>query len=285
MRQYVLVTESGSDLSPEIAEQYGIRVLPMYVQMDDDTYADGVISSADMLKRCAAEKIIPRTSAPNPDDFARLYREIREEQPDSVIVHIAYSAKTTCSYQNALLADNGFENIYHVDSEQVSASLGAVVIRTARYIQKNPDVEPEELVSWIKKTGKNTRFNFVIKDMSFLKAGGRCTNAEFLVAQMFGIKPLIEIKNGLLVATKRYRGNMEKVYKKVIEDFLKAGHYDPDEIYFACTPGISEETVDALKQVCHALHFDNVLSSLTGCIITCHGGPESFGIGGLLVTE
>lgn len=282
MKNYVLLTESGSDLSSEMAKEYRIKIVPMCVQINGKIYADGGISSAEMFDSCDKSGVFPTTSAPSIADFESMYRKIRSEAPDSIIMHIGYSAQTTCSYQNAVIADEGFENIYHVDSEHVSAGLGAVVIQVARYLRTHPDVEPAELIDKIKRISKCMKFHFVVQDMRYLKAGGRCSNAQYLVAQILGIKPLIEMKNGLLVAARRYRGKMERVCEKAVEDFFSSADIDTDEIYLGYTHGLPKEVCAKIEAKCYwDYHVKRILWFTAGCIISTHSGPGGFGIGGL----
>lgn len=279
MKQYILLTESGSDLSPEIAKGYGIKIIPMHVQFDGKIYADGDILPEEFFEK---SDLFPTTSAPNPADFELVYRQIREENPDSIIIHIAYSAQTTCSYQNSIIAETGYDNIYHVDCEHVSAGLGAIAIQAARYLKAHPDIEPTELIDEIKKISNHMKFQFVVKNMNYLKAGGRCSNAQYLMAQILDIKPLIEMKNGLLVATKKYRGKMERVSEKMINDFFSSADINTDEIYFVYTHGLSKEIRENIEQKCrHDYHVNRIVWFKAGCIISAHGGPSGLGIGGL----
>lgn len=245
MKHYVLLTESGSDISPELAEEYGIRIVPMYVQFEGKTYADGEISPEQIL---AKKESIPTTSAPNPADFEHIYDQIRRELPNSIIIHIAYSAKTTSSYQNSIIGSIGYEDIYRVDSQQVSGGLGALVISTARYIKKFPDIEPIVLLDKIKELSKRMKFHFAVNDTYYLKAGGRCSNTQYLMTQLLNIKPLIEMQNGLLIATKKYRGKMESVSKKILADFFSSMTISLDEIYFVYSPGLGQESRKKLRK-------------------------------------
>lgn len=285
MNQYVLLTESGSDLSPDLAETYGIKIIPMNVQINGKTYADGDISPSEMFGCCNKSGMLPTTSAPNPTDFALMYRRIRSENPDSIIIHIAYSSQTTTSFQNSVIAEAGYENIYHIDSENVSAGLGAVAIQATRYLKSHPDVDPLELIQRIKEIAKRMKFHFVVQDLHYLKSGGRCSNAQYLTARILGIKPLIEIRNGLLVATRKYRGMMERVCEKVVEDFFNSADIDTDEIYLTYSHGLSQEIRTKIEQRCRAYHVNRILWSAAGCIISAHGGPGAFAIGGLAMED
>jgi DegV family protein with EDD domain len=281
MQKYVLVTESGSDMPEELVNQYGIKVVPMHVQFDGKTYADGEIAAEYMLEHCEKRNIIPSTSASTPFDFEKKYKCIREENPDAVIIHIAYSAKTTCAYQNSIIAQEGFGSIYHVDTGHVSGGLGTVVLKAARYIEKYPDVEPEELVRIIKQISCNIKCHFIPEDLKYIKAGGRCSNAQYLGAKLLSLKPLIEMIDGKLVTTQKFRGKMESVCIKVIRNFFESASIDMNEIYLLVSPGVSEETKRTMEDLVKEYGAKKIQWFYTGCVISTHIGPGGFGIAGM----
>jgi DegV family protein with EDD domain len=283
MKKYVLVTESGSDMPIELVNQYGIKVVPMHVQFAGKSYADGEIPAEFMLKCCEKNNIMPTTSASTPFDFEETYKYIRKENPDAIIIHIAYAAKTTCAYENAILADEGYSGIYHVDTGHVSLGLGTVVIKTARYIEKNLDVEPKELIRKIKQIAFNLKCHFIPEDLKYLKAGGRCSNAQQLAAKLLNLKPLIEMMDGKLLATKKFRGRMESVCKKVVDNFFEAASIDMDEIYIAVSPGVSENTRRTIENLVKEHGAKKIQWFHTGCVISTHMGPGGFGIAGMVL--
>ena len=281
MKKYVLITESGSDMPVELVNQYGIKVVPMHVQFAGKSYADGEIPAEFMLECCEKNNIMPTTSASTPFDFEKTYKCIRKENPDAVIIHIAYAAKTTCAYENAILAEEGYSGIYHVDTGHVSLGLGTVVLRTARYIEKNPDVEPKELLRKIKQIAGNLKCHFIQEDLKYLKAGGRCSNAQQLAAKLLNLKPLIEMMDGKLVATKKFRGRMELVCKKVVDNFFETASIDMNEICIAVSPGVSENTKRIIENLVKEHGAKEIQWFYTGCVISTHMGPGGFGIAGM----
>ena len=281
MKKYVLVTESGSDMPVELVKQYGIKVVPMHVQFAGKSYADGEIAAEYMLECCEKNNIMPTTSASTPFDFEETYKCIREENPDAVIIHIAYAAKTTCSYQNAIIAEEGYSGIYHVDTGHVSLGLGTVVLKAARYIEKNLDVEPKDLVRKIKQIACNLKCHFIPEDLKYLKAGGRCSNAQQLAAKLLSLKPLIEMIDGKLLATKKFRGRMESVCKKVVDNFFENASIDMNEICIAISPGVSENTKRTIENSVKEHGAKKIQWFYTGCVISTHMGPGGFGIAGM----
>ena len=97
MSKIILVAESGSDLTPELAEKYDIRVVPMHVSFEDSTVDDGTFPPEQIVEYYQTTGRLPRTSGSTPDDFNLIFDRIHAEHPDSPIQYLAYSAITTCS--------------------------------------------------------------------------------------------------------------------------------------------------------------------------------------------
>ena len=118
MGKYVIVVESGSDVTPELCERYGIVRVPMHVTIGDETVEDGSIDPLEIYSRCNEFGVMPKTSGCSPADFAHVYDRIHAEQPDATILHLAYSEATTCSHQSSKIAAQGRD---YVDVAPVAA--------------------------------------------------------------------------------------------------------------------------------------------------------------------
>ena len=121
---------------------------------------------------------------------------------------------------------------------------------------------------------------FVPKNLNYLRAGGRCSNATALVGNLFQLHPCIEILDGKLIACKKYRGNMAKLSRTLLREFSDKNALQRDHIYFINTPYMEEDVRIALNEEASALGFEKITWMKTGCVITCHGGPGAFGIVG-----
>lgn len=95
-----------------------------------------------------------------------------------------------------------------------------------------------------------------------------------------GLKPLIEIVNGKLVAGKKYRGTMKNVSKKLVSDFIKQYHLEAEMLYFMFNDGLQQEIKHEVEDVAKELGYLNVLWIRAGGVISTHSGPGGFGICG-----
>jgi DegV family protein with EDD domain len=281
MRKYVIVAESGADLSQAFIEQYGIEVLPMHVSVNHHEYLDGDISVTELVHEYNACGKIPMTSAVNPYQFQKAFEKIHAESPEAIILHIGYSSKTTSSYQNAQIASDGMKNIYHVDSLNVSIGQGFIITRVAKLIETRPDISVEEIISYTSQLALKARFYFVPGDLHYLRAGGRVSNAQFLGATLLRMKPLIEIQDGLLMTKGKYRGSMESISQQMINSYFISYPIDKEEIYLGYVHSISDAIKESMENQVKALGVKKVVWMQAGCVITSHAGPAGFGIAGI----
>ncbi len=176
LKKYVITTESGSDLSKEIIDRYNIQVVPMHVTMADQTYRDGSFDVQKVFDYYEETGNLPKTSGSTPQDNAEVFKQVFDKHPDAYIIHIAYSAVTTVSFNAANIAAQEFKNIYLVDSKHVSIGAAAIVKATAQFIEDNPETSPEEIIAFVEDIRERTHMVFLPKTLLYLKAGGRVSN-------------------------------------------------------------------------------------------------------------
>ena len=278
MTKYVLVAESGSDITPEVAQQYGIYIAPMHVSFGGVSLDDGSFPVTDVFDHYENTGELPRTSGCTPQDFITLFDRIHEKHPEAHIVYLAYSACTTCSYESALIAAKERDYVSSIDTKSVSAAQCLVVTNTARFLAANPDASLDDIKNFVDDQVKRTRMMFIPGGLEFLRAGGRLSNGAYIGAQLLRIKPVVEIIDGKLVATKKLRGSMEKTAAKAVEAFLTEEKMDLDRVGLIRNAGLSQEIQDFAEDRMRRAGFKEIEWIETGCVIASHCGPGSFGV-------
>ncbi|WP_050638350.1 DegV family protein [Candidatus Stoquefichus sp. SB1] len=278
-KKIVILAESGSDLPQELVQKYDIVIVPMHVMFDGHNYDDGTFSVSQIIDYYHQTKKIPTTSATNVGEYMEAYQKIHQKYPQSLILHLCYSAVTTATFQNAHIASEGLDYVCHIDTKFVSGGQSMIILKVAQYIQMHPQVELDDLKAYTYKVIERTHMCFLPHQLDFLKAGGRVSNAAYLGANVLGLKPLIEIIDGKLVATQKYRGrNMKRIYQRMIDDFLLPYDYDLDDIILLYSYGIDEDILQNNKAIIEEMGFQNIYLVQAGGVITTHSGPAGFGI-------
>ena len=280
MKKIILMAETGSDITPELAVQYGIEIVPMHVNFDSETLDDGAFPVEKITEYYNTTRKLPKTSGSTVSDFEKKFDEVHEKWPEAHILYLAYSAVTTCSYQSALIAMEDRDYVTAIDTKQVSVGQGAVVVEVARMLQNNPQMELEQVIDKTKDIIEHAKMCFVPDNLEFLHAGGRVSTAAFLGAQILNLHPCIEILDGKLIATKKYRGRMRKVVGKLIEDYAASYKLKKDELWFVYTIGLAEKVKEAAEDTARECGFKNIRWIQAAGVITTHGGPAAFGLAG-----
>lgn len=280
MRKIILVAETGSDITPELAAQYNIQMVSMHVSFDNETLDDGSFSPEKIIDYYKATGKLPKTSGSMPEDFEKVFDKIHEQWPEAEILYLAYSAVTTCSYQSAKIAAEDRDYVTAVDTKQVSIGQAAVVVEMAKLLQENPDWTVEQAVEAAIAITARAKMCFMPDNLEFLRAGGRVSNVAFLGSKVLRIHPCIEILDGKLVATKKYRGKMVKVAAQLIKDYAELYNLRRDCLWLVKTVGISEEVIASVEEAAKECGFEKLQWIQANGVITTHGGPAAFGLAG-----
>ena len=280
-KNIVIVAESGSDITPEVAEKYGIEIVPMHVSMGDKVRADGTFPVDEICEYYDTTGKLPKTSGSSPEDFNKVFDSIHEKYPEKHILYLAYSSSTTVSYASANIAAEGRDYITMLDTKHVSVGQYAAVTTVAEMLEKNQNITVDEALAYAEKVCKKTRMCFVPNDLEYLKAGGRVSNVVFISGRLLKIHPRIEILDGKLIATKKHRGNLSKIAPQLVYDYAEENKLNRDKLWLIWAIG----TTDAVKKAAYDAAVDCGFKEIewvkTGCVITCHGGPGAFGVVGM----
>ena len=280
MEKIILLVETGADVPAELAKELGIEIVPMHVEMNGVTLDDGTFPVENILDYYKDGHKQPKTSGSTPFDFEAMFDRLQGEHPDAKILYLAYSAVTTCSCQSAIIASEGRENITIIDTKQVSIGQGMIAIELAKMLRAKPEMSFDEVVAAANDMIAQAKMCFLPDNLEFLRAGGRCSNAAAIVGGLLKLKPCIELLDGKLVATKKYRGLMKKVFAQVIEEYAEHYALDRRVLYVVYTVGLADEVRLAAEETAKAKGFVAVEFVRAGGVITTHGGPAAIGMAG-----
>lgn len=283
MKKIIVSTDTGSDLPPTLAEKHNVKIVPMHVIMDNVSYADRSIPIDDLYDYYDRTNKVPSTSAVNVGEYIEFFKNIQSEYPGCVIMHLSFSSNASCTFQNAKIAAEGFEDVYIVDTHHVAGGLTAHIMKSIEIINSKGDdiTDYQALADELAAIADKVHCSFMPGNLDYLKAGGRVSNAQYLGAAILRLHPLIEIIDGYLVSTKKYRGSMDKILDKYMEEFISKSNMSRDCLYVLYSKGLSEEILTRVKENSVKMGFKNCQYVQTGCVMTGHCGPGGLGFAGV----
>ena len=175
------------------------------------------------------------------------------------------------------------DDIFLIDALNVTGGLTAIVMYAVTLLENEPTIEPDRLIEKIESIVPKSRLAFVPGSLEFLRAGGRVSNLAYLGGALLKIKPRIELIDGNLVSTKKYRGNMEAVSEKLMREYLNQYDIDREQLYLLYSIGLDERIKQGMDEIAKEAGFKNVKWIQAGAMISTHAGPGGVGIAGLEV--
>lgn len=275
-KKVIITGDSTNDLSKELLEKYNIKIKPLTITLGDTSYLDGVDINPDYIYKYHSENgILPKTSAVNIADMVDFFEPLVEE--GYAIVHFSLSSSMSSTYQNTLLAAEEFEDVYVIDSKNLSTGEGLLVLKAAEMAEAGVDAKTiyEEISALVAKVDAS----FVIDNLEYLHKGGRCSALAALGANLLKLKPCIEVKQGSMGVGKKYRGKYIDTLKAYVQDRL-TDYSDIDlSRVFVTHAGCDEEIVNTVVQeVKKTAPFAELLVTRAGCTISSHCGANTLGV-------
>ncbi len=268
--------DSTCDLSPQIINQYDIKIIPLAVLVDDREYRDGVdITPADVFRFVDEEGKSCKTSAVNIYEYQKRFEEL-SGQCDALI-HINISSEFSACHQNACTAAENFKNVYVLDSRNLSSGSGHIVLEAAMMAQKG--MEPDKIMAALKELTQKVEASFVIDRLDYLAKGGRCSALQAQGAKLLRLKPCIEVIDGKMSVGRKFQGSFDRCLAEYVKDRLKDRTDIDCSRIFVTHPMCSEQTVEKVKaEIKKYADFKEIIETRAGCTISCHCGPNTLGI-------
>lgn len=269
--------DSTCDYNRAIMEKYDISYTPLYVNMNGKDYKDGVDLSLEQLFEGVKQSgQLPKTAAVSVADYEAAFQRYLDEGYDGVI-HINISSEFSACYQNAMTAAKKFENVYPIDSRNLSTGSGHLGL--IAYDLAKEGMALEEIAKRLDEVAKKVEASFVIDTLEYLHKGGRCSSVAKISATVLSLKPCIEVKDGKMGVGKKYRGKLDACIEKYVRDRLTDREdIDTKRIFVTHTNCPANIVAHVKELIAQIKPFDEVLETVAGCTIGSHCGPATLGI-------
>jgi DegV family protein with EDD domain len=270
-----ITTDSTCDLPLPLLEQHRISVIPLGIVKAGKLYQDGInIRTSDIAAHVAAGGEITTTNAVNIADYENLFRTMAEKY--DAVIHINIGLGFSSCYQNAKLAAEEVPEVYVVDSGNLSVGHGLMVLAAAEAAEAGKSVS--EILDLLEGMASRVEMSFVLDRLDYMKKGGRCSAVTALGANLLKLHPCVEVLNGKMSVTRKYRGSIERVVAEYMRERLE-GRTDIDP-HRAILVDTAEDSAlaDIVRETVTAFGFTEVLEAKAGCTIFCHCGTNTLGI-------
>jgi len=269
-----IITDSTAYLPPSIVEQYGVKIVPLNVQIGDKVFKEGVnLSNRYYYSWLRKEPIFPKTSQPSAGDFFEIFTSLPNE---AEVLVLLISSELSGTAQSASMARDMLNNeavkIHIVDSRSTAIGLALQVIKACEMLAQGEKMD--DIRRKLQEIQSKNKLFFVVDNLEYLARGGRISHLSKYVGNILQIKPILHLQNGRIEVFKKIRSK-QKAVKTILEE-LKKDLQNVEKIGIAHVDELEE--AEKLRCEVSKIYNGDVLIAEAGPVIGTHVGPGTLGL-------
>ncbi len=265
-----IIVDSGSSIKTEEKDRYGVDILPICLQMGDDTFYDGVnLSTEEFYTRLKDKKQFPKTSLPSLEETQKLV-DSYVNQGDEVLI-ITISSGISGTYQTMKMLFDEYEKVEVFDSKLAVGGIRFLVEEARKYAGESMETVIDKLNQLLPRI----RIAAIPETLDYLLAGGRLSKSSWMMGKLLSIVPIITFIDGRVEVLAKKRGI--KQGKKALVELLQTEQADKSYGIIASytyNKGNIEDVIQTLPEDYKGAIsvYDDLCHS-----IACHWGPNAYG--------
>lgn len=272
-KNVLIMTDSACDLPQSYLDENNVKLISFHINLKGKTYLDRVdITTKDMFKKIDQAKEITKTAAISPSEYEHLFKQYNNEYD---LVYIGLASGFSSSYSSAKIASKNFDNVYVVDSQNLSCGIGLLINKAVKF--RNEGFNAKEIAEKVEQLVPLVRVQFVIDTLKYLHMGGRCSGVSKLFGTVLKLKPIIRVLDNKMIVTKKPIGYNRGL--QVLLNYLENDKDNIDEDMMTITHCLAPDDAKYLKEeIPNIVNHKNLMETHAGCVISTHCGPRCIGI-------
>ena len=275
MRKVVITADSAADIPREIAEKYGIEIMPMHVIIGGKEKNDSVdITAAEIFDYVEKTGEIPKTSAVSPGEYIDFFGRFTAE--GKAVVHLSFCSELSSTFRNARIASARLNEVYPLDTRSLAGGISLLALKGCG--MRDNGLGAEEIYSRLSSLVHKTNVSYILDDINYLRRSGRCSAAAAFGANLLSVKPCAAVVDGKIDVIKKYRGKTQAVRLQYADEQLKTHKNIDFSTAFLYHSGADKTELSVISEMLENAGFEQVITAFTGCMISLHSGRNALGI-------
>lgn len=265
-----IIVDSTADMTEDIRQE--VRVVPLTVHFGEEEYIDGVtIDHRTFYEKLIESDVLPTTSQASPAAFMQEFDKIKKAKESAVVITL--SSKLSGTYQSAMIAAAGYENIYVIDSE--SAAMGSGILAERALELAKEGLEMKEIAQRLEEEKKKIIIVALVDTLEYLKKGGRISKAAAFAGTVLNLKPVLALTEGEIQVLGKARGS-KMGNNLLIQEIQKAGGIDFSKPVLLGYTGLSDAVLKKYIEDSRSIWtpgMETIRYTTVGSAIGTHVGP------------
>ncbi len=269
-----IVTDSVADIPRQVAEKYEINVLPLNININENTYQDGINITPEQICNYIRNDHIPKTSQVTPRDFFQAFERLTSNGDE--VIAITMSSQLSNTYNSALISSQQLPDrkIAVLDSMGVSLGQGLQVIEAAKMAFAGRSFE--EIIERIKILRRRMNYSIIIDTLDYLFKGGRISKAQYIAGNLLNLNLVCGSDGtGKIMVKEKFRGNEKSILRWISRHIAKLNL--TNKIVGINTVN-NDKLLNEVKILIEKHNPQEIIMSQIGSTVACYAGPNAIGV-------
>lgn len=268
-----IVTDSLADIPPSLLRELDITVVPCIVRFGNAEYRDRVdLPTWEFYQRLTASPVLPTTAIPSTAEFEETYRRLAQTTDQILAIHTVASLSGIYNASRLAAQEILDAQIEIIDSQQVSMSLGWLVILAARAAKAGKSLA--EIKALVEKALTRVHIVAMLNTLQYAQRGGRLGKGTALLGTLLNVKPLLSTCGGEIVPVENVRSR-RRALERMVELVIESGPVQEIAVVHA---NAADLAIDVERSLAEIFPDKQIMLSETGPVLGTHTGPGSVGI-------
>jgi len=276
MSKITISIDNTSDLTPDIVNRWGFKVVHFGVVIGDKVYSDSEVRSEDIYDAVENKAIIPKTNAALEVDYRELFE--KETANGGSIIHFNLSGGLSASHENAKRAAKGLDRVYVIDSRTVSVGTAYLAILARRMVDEGK-MSAKEIADKVNDLTDCIDTSVILKDLKYVHLGGRVSGLKLFGANLLKIRPSLYCdNNGKFVQAKKFKGDFAKCVQEWTQYKIAQNVESNKDLVFIAHTQTDDGILQGMVKDLKSAGFQEVIVLETGTVLTTHCGKNMLGM-------
>ena len=273
MSNVKILTDSLADIPSAILKELDITTVPCTVRFGSEEYIDRVnLFPTEFYRKLVASPTLPTTAFPSSQLFEETYRKLAETTDRILAIHTIASLTGIYNASRVAAENITTARIELIDSEQVSMSLGWLVILAGRAAKEGASLA--QVRSLVEDAKARVHIIAMLDTLEYAQRGGRLGKGAALVGSLLNVKPLVSAVHSEIVPVENVR-TQKRALERLVEIVLASGPIQELSVIHAAAP---EHAQTLKKMLAKTFPMDQIVMSETGPVLGTHTGPGAVGL-------
>lgn len=268
-----VVTDSSCDLPEDLAERLGVEIVPLTIRFGSEELTDRKeLTTGEFWRRLESSPTLPETAAPSPGAFESCFRALIADGATGIVC-INLSSKLSATMQSAEIAARAVGDacpVVVVDSLTVSMGVGNLAVEAAEAAAAGASLN--DVVETCRSQIGRTKLFGSLDTLEYLRKGGRIGAAQAVLGSLLAIKPVVEIRDGVVAEAGKVRTRSKSL--RNLANYVGNQPVERLAVLHGNAPDLDEFLVLVDQYVPRA----DIVVSQVGPVIGTHAGPRVIGV-------